>query len=84
MAKLLDGYRPIKDIEPFTVDDEKDAFVNNSAINNAERWRSHYFINSILIVLLVMLVTFNVAINIRLQRQMALTVEASRSRFGKI
>lgn len=84
MANLFNGYRSVKNIEPCTVDDEEHAFANNSAINNAQCSWSQYLISSILLVLLVTIATLNITPYIRLHRQMALTVEASRSTFGKI
>ena len=66
MAKVLDGYRPIKSIEHCIVDDEKHAFADDSAVNNAKRSRSHYRIYPILFVLLVLSVTLNVATDLQL------------------
>ena len=84
MARFFDGYRPVENIEPRTVDNEKPAFATNSGISNAERSWSLYRINPILFMLLMLSITLNVTTDIQLQRQQVLTVEAPRSRFGKI
>ena len=84
MAKLFNSYRPIKDTEPCTIDDEKHAFTINGDINNVQRSWSDHLINSIFVVLLVTIATLNVTLHTQLRRQMTLTEEASLSKFGKV
>lgn len=85
MGEKTAQYRLLEDSEAFqslSVDDEH-SLANDAVISDGQRPRKFHRKLSFGVVVLIFSIAMNIATYIQLRRQLILTVNARRSKFGK-